>query len=280
MVKKPLTLSIIIPVYNDARHLKSCLDSIARQTVAPNEVIIVDNNCTDDSIKIARKYPFVRVVTEKRQSVLYARTTGLNEGKSDILGRIDADTELDKTWVEGVKGVFADKKVGAATGPMHFYDMPFSPGNRFVDHLFKGPIYKYMKRFPFLAGNNMAIRRRVWQKIRNELCEDKTIHEDLDIAIHLYRRKIVIAYDKRMKAGMSSRRYDDTPRGLHRYVTMTDNAFKKHHLKTIGVHVSSFAYMLGYFLLWPLRRSYNPKTGRRNIRQFIVGNPPRKNPMD
>lgn len=280
MNKQALTLSIIIPVYNDESHLKNCLKSIAGQTEMPDEVIVVDNNCTDDSMKIASSYPFVKIVKESKQSVLYARTKGLNVAKGDILGRIDADTLLDNSWVRGVKEIFLDKSVAAATGPMYFYDMPFSPGNRFVDHLFKGPLYKYTKDFPFLAGNNMAIRSKSWAKIKTELCDDKTIHEDLDIAIHLYKNNLKIAYDKRMAAGMSARRYDDTPKGLRRYTKMTDTAFQKHDLKTLGVFVTSFAYTLGYFLLWPLRRSYNPETGRWNISQFIVGHKPRKNPMD
>jgi glycosyltransferase involved in cell wall biosynthesis len=280
MTKKALTLSIVIPVYNDKDHLKACLYSIKSQTVEPDEVIVVDNNCSDGSMDVAKKFSFVKIIREKKQSVLYARTTGIEAAKSDIVGRIDADTLLDKTWVKNVKKIFEDQAVMAATGPMNFYDMPLSPGNRFVDHLFKGPLYKYTKKFPFLAGNNMAIRKNAWNKIKKELCEDKTMHEDLDIAIHLYKNNMKIAYDKRMVAGMSTRRYDDKPSSLRRYTKMTDNAFKKHNLKTIGVHVSGFAYTTGYFALWPLRRSYNPQTGRRNIKQFMVGNKPRKNPMD
>lgn len=278
--KKALTISIIIPVFNDEDHLKDCLDSIQKQTVLPSEVIVVDNNCTDGSVALAQEYSFVKVIEEPRQSVLYARTTGFNTATCDILGRIDADTILGQTWVQGVIEIFSDKSVMAATGPMHFYDMPFSPGNRFLDHLFKGPLFKYTRHFPFLAGNNMAIRRGAWRSIKRELCEDKTIHEDLDLAIHLYKNNQRIAYDKRMIAGMSARRYDDSPKKLRRYTQMTDRAFAKHNMKSVGVRVSAFAYTLGYVLLWPLRRSYNPKTGRRNIRQFIVGNKPRKNPMD
>ena len=280
MSSKPLTVSIVIPVFNDEDHLKQCLEAIEKQTTKPDEVIVVDNNCTDNSVAVAKKFSFVKVVPEKKQSVLYARTKGLDTAKSDILGRIDADTIIDPTWVATVKKVFKDKEVQAATGPMSFYDMPLSPGNRALDHLFKGPLFKYTKEFPFLAGNNMAIRRSAWQKIKTELCDDKTIHEDLDIAIHLYLNDMKISYDKRMIAGMSARRYDDSPKSIRRYTKMTDNAFDKHNLKSVGVKVSSIAYTTGYVLLWPLRRSYNPKTGRRNIRQFLSGNKPRKNPMD
>jgi len=277
---KALSVSIVIPVYNDEHHLKQCLTSIKNQISKPDEVIVVDNNSTDRSVQVAQKFNFVKVVKEPKQSVLYARNKGLNTAKSQIIGRIDADTILDKTWVKTLKSIFRDSEVAAVTGPMYFYDMPLSPGNRALDHLFKGPLYKYIKHFPFLAGNNMAIRKSAWNRVKGKVCEDKTIHEDLDLAIHLYKQKLKVKYDVNLIAGMSARRYDDSPKQIRRYTRMTQKAFKKHNINTMGVHVSSFAYTLGYVLLWPLRRSYNPKTGRRSVRQFIKGHVARKNPMD
>lgn len=275
-----LSVSIVIPVFNDQDHLKSCLDSVAAQTIQPDEVIVVDNNCSDDSIKIAKQYPFVRVISEKKQSVLYARNTGLSAAKGDVVGRIDADTLLEPDWVEQVKRIFTREDVAAATGPMFFYDMPLSPQNIALDHMFKGPLAKYDKKFSFLAGNNMAIRASAWQAVKAKVCDDKTIHEDIDLAIHLNRANLKVVYDPDLRAGMSARRYDDSPKQLRRYTSMTKQAFAKHGLKPFGVHVSEIAYWLGYFVLWPLRRSYNPKTGRRSMRQFMRGNVPRKNPMD
>ncbi|MCS5718763.1 glycosyltransferase [Herbiconiux sp. CPCC 205763] len=45
----PLEVTIVIPVKNDAARLRTCLEAIRRQTVAPDEVIVVDNASTDDS---------------------------------------------------------------------------------------------------------------------------------------------------------------------------------------------------------------------------------------
>ena len=58
--KNKLTLSIVIPVFNEQRYIKACLDSIAAQTVKPDEVIVVDNNSTDKTVQIAKKYKFDR----------------------------------------------------------------------------------------------------------------------------------------------------------------------------------------------------------------------------
>ena len=42
----------------------------------------------------------------------------------DLIGRIDADSILEPEWVAEVKALFSDPTVGAATGPMIYYDMP------------------------------------------------------------------------------------------------------------------------------------------------------------
>lgn len=54
-VQHPL-VSICIPVYNNARYLRQCLDSIAGQTYKNIEVIIGDDGSTDESPRIAEEY--------------------------------------------------------------------------------------------------------------------------------------------------------------------------------------------------------------------------------
>lgn len=274
-----LTLSIVIPAYNEEHHLKACLDSIAKQTVAPDEVLVVDNNSTDKTVEIAKRYPFVKVIKEKKQGVLYVRNRGFDTVKHPIIARIDADNLLDKSWVKRVKELFADDSVAAVTGPMYFYDMPLQEDNYFAEHIFKASLYKLDKHFPFLAGNNMAIRSSAWKAVKNQTCSIKTIHEDIDLAIHLHLLGMKIVYDSKLRAGTSSRRFDDNPLKFQKYITMMTRTFKHHDLNPVGAHIAVAAYSLGYISLWPLRRSYDPLTGKRSIRQLVRGHAPRKNPM-
>lgn len=278
-MKKALSLSIVIPVYNEQNHLKACLDSVAAQTIAPDEVIVVDNNSTDKTVEIAKSYSFVTVISEKKQGVLHVRNRGFDAVKNDIIARIDADNLLVKTWVKRVKELFADGDVSAVTGPMYFYDMPLQEDNYFAEHIIKSGLYKYDKNFPFLAGNNMAIRKDAWQGVKQETCHIKTIHEDIDLAIHLHNRGRKIVYDAGLRAGTSARRFDDSPVKFQRYITMMTRTFRHHKMNPVGAHVAVIAYSLGYLSFWPLRRSYDPITGKRTIRQFIRGHNPRKNPM-
>ena len=65
MSKNPV-LSIIIVNYNGQRWLPTCFDSIVAQKIPQIEVIFVDNNSTDDSIKIAKdKFPGVIIIKNK-----------------------------------------------------------------------------------------------------------------------------------------------------------------------------------------------------------------------
>jgi len=61
----PFSLSIIIPNFNDAKFLKECIDSIVTQSVTPDELIILDDASTDNSIEVISKaissYPFARI---------------------------------------------------------------------------------------------------------------------------------------------------------------------------------------------------------------------------
>lgn len=280
-MKQALTLSIVIPVYNEQHYLKTCLDAIAAQTEQPNEVIVVDNNSTDDSVAIARKYAFVRVLYEPKQSVLYARNTGFASAKGDIIGRIDADTVLPRHWVQRVKHDFLAPSVAAVTGPVSYYDMPLPWLNFWFDH----PLRKLLRRFapncPFLFGSNMAVRRIVWQAVKTKLCDDPEIHEDLDLAVHLHLLHKSILYDKRLHSGAASRRYEDSWGDFLHYGQMYRASYTKHGIKSIAPRLTTLYYTCGYLLLRPTRTLYDPSTRKRSIKYALrhKREGARKNPM-
>jgi glycosyltransferase involved in cell wall biosynthesis len=233
MVKKikPLTLSIIIPVYNDARYLRACLESIQEQSVAPDEVIVVDNNSTDSSAEVALEYDFVTLLKEKKQGVFYARNKGFNSAHSQILGRIDSDTILPKDWVAFVKHFYTDPKRqdDALTGSGYFYNIPL----RWIHRLVVGQVTFRMNRFLLghyiVWGSNMAIPRKMWVAVRDDVCEREDIHEDLDLAIHLHRHAFQITYRSKLVVGVVMRRVLTDFGSLRPRMLMWPNTLKAHH---------------------------------------------------
>lgn len=246
-----LTLSIVIPVFNEQNHIKACLTAIAAQTVMPDEVIVVDNNSTDETAGITRQFPFVKLIREKKQGVLYAKNKGFDLATGDIIGRIDADSLLPPRWVEIVKREMSDGSHAAVTGPVNYYDMPFSETNYHLDHWMRSSIYNWSPKSPFLFGSNMAIRRSVWMIIKSRLCSDTYMHEDLDLAIHLHKTGFGILYSRRLLAGASGRRYNDSPLRFYKYISMYRQTYLRHGLHSLAIYSATGIYAIGYILLHP-----------------------------
>ncbi len=205
--KKPLTLSIVIPVYNEERYIKKCLSAIKKQTVKPFEVIIVDNNCIDRTIEIAKKFDFVTIIKEEKQGIANARNKGFSVAKGDILGRIDADASITKNWVKACLKSFEDDSVSAITGPGVTSTTPIIRGKQVFPNIrtaYWSKIYLFaatgIMRVVVLWGANMAIRKDAWAVIKNQVCsDDKLVHEDQDISILLagngFKAKIIQGLD-------------------------------------------------------------------------------------
>lgn len=88
-------LSIIIPVYNDEKYLKRCLDSIINLDYQNLEVILVDDGSTDDSLAIMTDYAAqderVKAISQQNLGVSVARNTGLAQATGDYIMFVDAD---------------------------------------------------------------------------------------------------------------------------------------------------------------------------------------------
>ncbi len=274
---KKLTLSIVIPAFNEESYLRQCLDSVAAQEVLPDEVIVVDNNSVDSTKIIAQSYNFVTYVTEKRQGVFYASTKGFRTAKGDIIARIDSDTILPANWVETVKLSFKPD-IQAVTGPVYYYDMPLMRANQWFDHSLRLLTYKYAKKAPFLYGSNMAIRRSVWISVSDELCKDRDLHEDIDLAVHIYEHGNKIFYSRRFLSGASGRRYNDSPRQFWNYVSMYKRNLAKHSLPIWPVYPAIFTWSLGYLLVHPIRSIWYAFYGWSG-KEYPWSGTARKNPM-
>lgn len=229
---KPITLSLIIPAYNEARHLEACLNAVARQTEKPDEVILVDNNSSDETVNIAQKYPFVRVIHENKQGVVHGRNAGFDAAGSDIIGRIDADTILPEGWVHYIKRFYGanDHADRAVTGGGYFYNVSFPP--RTVGGWIHSQVALRFNRFIMghyiLWGSNMAITRKQWMAVRADTCTATDIHEDLDLAIHMHRAGYEITYRAGLKVGVAMKRVFDDWDHLHGNMMWWPRTLRRH----------------------------------------------------
>ncbi|HUU82386.1 MAG TPA: glycosyltransferase family 2 protein [Phycisphaerae bacterium] len=93
------TVSVLVPCYSAERYLRQALDSVAAQTVAPLECIVVDDGSTDRSAWIAAEYeaPF-RLIRQVNQGRAAAMNRAIGEAVGDVVMFLDADDY----WLPGM----------------------------------------------------------------------------------------------------------------------------------------------------------------------------------
>lgn len=261
---KKLTVSIVIPAYNEEDFLRVCLEAIARQTVQPLEVIVVDNNSTDKTAEIAQSFPFVTVIRELKQGVVFARDTGFNAARGDIIGRIDVDTIVPKDWVATIQNIFAGSGVAAVSGVMH-YDVGLKHTVDRIDLFFRRRLARLLGETDtvFLQGANAAIRRSAWLRTEKHLCRRGNMHEDFDLAIHLQDLGHEVAFDEHLHANISARRTDVGFLQFANYVRMSPHTYAQHQLDSRKHMYSVVALaILAYVPARILYRGYDPITNK------------------
>ena len=201
------TVSVVVPVRDDAAALDRCLARIARQTVAPLEVVVVDNASRDDSALVARRWGAV-VVREDRVGIPAAAATGYDAARGDVIARLDADSLPDPGWVQRVVDrMAADPTLDAMTGTGTFDDLP--RGARAAAAIAYLGAYYVLCHLALghtaLWGSCMALRRSAWTAVRDAVVrDDPEVHDDLDLSFRLGpgRRTVL---DRSWRVGVSAR---------------------------------------------------------------------------
>lgn len=120
--------SLITTCFNEEHTIRDLLDSIARQTVLPKQVVICDGGSTDGTLEVVRGWeaeeserrkglPFdLKVLQGERVNIAEGRNRAAGEASHDLLLLTDAGGTLDKHWAERLLMPFSDPDVAVAMG--------------------------------------------------------------------------------------------------------------------------------------------------------------------
>ena len=122
---KEALVSVIVPVYNVGAYLQQCLQSIASQSYAHLEVIVVDDGSTDDSGKIADEWAShdnrFRVVHQPNGGLSAARNTALDHATGRYVTFVDSDDFIAPQYVEVLCQLIQESRAQAALCGWHLY---------------------------------------------------------------------------------------------------------------------------------------------------------------
>lgn len=99
MNTKPL-VSVVIPVFNEEKHIQQCLDSLLTQTYHPIEVIVIDDGSTDRTKTILKAFPEIKKLNQSHKGAGSARNLGARKAKGTILVFVDADMTFAPDFID------------------------------------------------------------------------------------------------------------------------------------------------------------------------------------
>jgi glycosyltransferase involved in cell wall biosynthesis len=178
-------VSVVIPVKDDLIELRRCLADLADQTVAPSEIIVVDNASSVD-VRSPAIAAGARVLEQSLPGIAVTAATGYDAARYPIIARCDADSRLAPDWIERLVDAMQADGVVAVTGPGVFYEA--GPSAERLSRLYLGAyrstVATALGHAP-LFGSNMAIRTSAWKAIRADVHLRADIHDDMDLSFHL-----------------------------------------------------------------------------------------------
>ena len=123
-------VSIYVPVYNGQSTIESCINSILSQTVKPNKILVINDNSTDKTVEILKKYSDqIEIINnEKNLGLSYIRNLANNYLKSKFIASIDADVELSNNWLEKLIDKATKENITLIGGKMYekFLNNPYN----------------------------------------------------------------------------------------------------------------------------------------------------------
>lgn len=266
------SVSLVIPVFNEEFFIRRCLLAAIHQTVPALQIIVVDNGSTDRTSDVVsalqHEFPHSGLVLlnqDAERGIVPTRSHGFSEASGDVLGRIDADSIVSPDWVEHVQQAFRITSVAAVTGPVQYYDMPLRRWGSKVDDVARRLFMKLASgRCPFLFGSNMAIRSSAWDKIKDQTCRDESdeLHEDIDLSVHLSENGLKVVYLSGMRAGISARRLNDSPKRFRHYVGRFDRTYRAHQVRGYTLRIPAMALLFFYLPLKLIHALYASNHGK------------------
>lgn len=203
-------ISVVVCTYNRAEVLQRCLQSLADQNVDSNlfEVIVVDNNSTDNTLEIVDQYVKINhnfsIVTELNKGLSHARNLGWSVALGQYIAYIDDDANAYPNWISGIidfverqpdTGIFGGPYDAFFMGPIPDW---FPPEYGKLD---LGAVERPIRLgYEWIVGLNMVIRKDLFYEyggfdVRLGMTGKTTAYgEEVNFFLNMYDNGVQVFY--------------------------------------------------------------------------------------
>lgn len=260
-------ISIIILSYNTQDLLKKCLASLYSKITDSNfEVIVVDNNSTDDSVKML-KHDFKKVIViENKENLGFAKgcNIGATHAKGEYLLFLNSDTEFTASdTLEKLTAQLKEKTVGVVGGLMlnpdksyqrsfgSFYTLPHVMKMLFLGENteLSGQKFTHVQTVDWVSGGFMLVRKSVFEEVKGYDEGYFMYVEDVDLCYRVKKAGYTVVVDPDIKIlhvghGSSNRTFAVVHiyKGLGRFYKLHRSSVEYACLRVL-LHVKAYAVM-------------------------------------
>lgn len=213
---------IIIPAHNEAAHICDCLHSFVHQTEPPNELIVIDDNSTDDTFELAsgfaKDHSWIKVFRHLSsadhlpgEKVIRAFNFGLEKASNDydLIGKFDADIILPQNYFEQMRNHFKSNwLLGMCSGHLYVEKSgEWIYENIANKHQVRGPIKLYYRHvFELMGGLRLGVG---WDTVDSLLCQ----YHDFEVKTD---SNLIVKHLRPTGHGYSSKNYKAKGQALYK----------------------------------------------------------------
>ena len=202
-----MTISVVIPAYNEETLLPKTLASLSQLDRKPDEIIVVNASSTDKTTDVAEKSGAI-VVTVPKGTIGYSRQKGLEKAIGDVVAFTDADAILHHDWLNRIEHALTIPGTVGYFGGFHVFDGP--PLYKFFINTIQ-PLWNIflfsLFRMPMATGQNMAFNRKLALEAGG-FPENFKMAEDIEIARRMMTKGKIIFTQKEFVSASGRRGFE------------------------------------------------------------------------
>jgi glycosyltransferase involved in cell wall biosynthesis len=188
---------VVIPCFDQAHYLAEAIESALAQTVAPAEVVVVDDGSGDNSYEVAGRYEDVTRVRQQNRGMAAARNAGCKKARGDCLVFLDADDRLLPQALEvGMNALARRPQVAFVSG----FSRDIGDDGKVIEGGVRQPLvtqdhYLRLLEGCFIwSGSSIVYRRSAFEAVGG-FDETLAAAADYDLYLRLVRRHPIYCHD-------------------------------------------------------------------------------------